>query len=269
MALQTKKSCVRLVFISICLMAMLQGCAAKKSDIPDPKLKKDQIGAERFKESQRVFAIRNPMMVSNVGGLELIVRMATIAEIPDNFYKTIGLTPPIGAGYLGLGLAAPPLYASALVVGGVIIIPLGTYLYFHEKWIWDSINAALTNAEFTRAVDRAMKVRLNAAFVNESTPNVKIEIIIQGFGIVDSSSPRQHCFMVSSDFILSRDNMEIKRDHLRITDFNRSKDAPPPQCCSLEHFAENEARLVKDTLTEYTEVLAEMVIDRLLRENLK
>jgi hypothetical protein len=268
-----KRNKIKLRIVSlvtfICLMAMLLGCVTKKSDIPDPKAKEDQIGAEKFKESQRVFAIRNPMIVSNVGDLELTVRMATIAEIPEDLYKLSGLSIPIGAGSLGLGLVAPPMAAGSLVVGGVLIIPLGTYLYFHEKGIWDSINEALSNAELTRAIDRAMKDRLSVAFAEESAPNVKIEIIIQAFGIVNSSSMKPHCLVISADFILSRDNREVNRDHLRITEFNRSKDAPPPQCCSLEHFAKNEARLVKDTLTEYAEVLSVMAMDRFLRENSK
>jgi len=266
---QSKKSCFRLVFISIFLIAMLQGCAAKKSDIPDSRAKEDQVGAERFKESQRVFALRNPIMASNIGDLELIVRMATIAEIPEDLYKIWAVFPAQGAGSLALGLVAPPLYASALVVGGVFLIPLGTYGYLHDKKVWDSINGALANAEFTRAVDRAMKERLNGAFTRENAPDLKIEIIIQGFGLMKSSAMNQHCFAVSAEFIVSQDTSEIKRDNLNITYTHRSKDAPPPQCAGLENFAENDAMLVKDTLAEYSEVLAVMAMDRFLREHAK
>jgi len=269
MTLQSKKNCIRLVFISIFLIGMLQGCATKKSDIPDSKAKKDQVGAKRFKESQRIFALRNPMILSNIGDLELIVRMATIAEIPEDLYKTWAFFPAEGAGSLALGLVAPPFYASGLVVGGVFLIPLGTYGYLHDKKVWDSINGALANAEFTRAVDRAMEKRLNGVFSKESAPNLKIEIIIQGFGLIKSSAVNQYCFAVSADYVVVQGTIEIKRNELKITDTNRSKDAPPPQCAGLEKFAENDAMLVKDTLAEYSEVLAVMAIDRFLRENAK
>jgi hypothetical protein len=78
----------------------------------------------------------------------------------------------------------------------------------------------------------------------------------------------QHCFVVSADLMLSRNNnTEVKRDHLLITEANKSEDAPPPQCASLEHFAKNEAKLVEDTLAEYAGVLAVMAIDRIPRES--
>lgn len=269
MPLQSKKGFFRLVSFYVCLIAMLHACSAGRSERFNAEAIKDQPGSESFKESQKAFADRNPMIVSYIGELELTIRMATLAEIPEDNYKMWLYFPAEGAGSLALGLVAPPMYVSALVVGGVFLIPLGTYGYLHEKGIWDSINGALSNAEFTRAIDGAMKDRLNGAFTEESMPNVKIEVIIQAFGIVKSSSMLQHCFVVSANLILSRGNTELKQDHLQITDLNRSEDAPPPQCASLEHFAKNEARLVKDTLAEYAEVLAVMAIDRIPRESAK
>ena len=268
MSLQPKKSFVRFIYFSVCLIAVLQACAGGRSERSDAEAIKAQPDSQLFKESQKAFSDRNPMTVSYIGDLELTIRMATPAEIPEDYKMWISF-PAEGAVSLALGLLAPPMFASALVVGGVLLIPLGTYGYLHEKGIWDSINGALSNAEFTRAIDSAMKDRLNAAFAEESMPNVKIEVIIQTFGIVNSSSMLGHCFVLSANFILSRDNMALKQANLKITDLDRSEDAPPPQCASLEHFAKNEARLVKDTLAEYAEVLAVMAIDRIRRESTK
>jgi hypothetical protein len=267
--LQPKKSFVKLICFSVCLIAMLQACSAGRSERSNAEAIKDQPVSELMKKSQKAFADRNPMIVSYIGDLELTIRMATLAEIPKDNYKMWLYFPAEGAGSLALGLVAPPIYASALVVGGVFLMPLGTYGYLHEKGIWDSINGVLSNAEFTRAIDSAMKDRLNAAFTEETMPDVKVELIIQAFGLVEYTSVRQHCFVVSADFILSKDETVLKQDHLQITDLNRSEDAPPPQCASLEHFAKNEARLVKDTLAEYAEVLAVMAVDRIPRESAK
>ncbi len=269
MPLQPKNSFVRLVCFFVCLIAMLQACSTGRSKRSAVEAIKDQPGSESFKERQKAFADRNPMIVSHIGELKLTIRMATLAEIPEDNYKMWLLFPAEGAGSLALGLLVPTIYSSALVVGGVFLIPAGTYGYLHEKGIWDSINGALSNAEFIRAIDSAMKDRLNAAFSEESMPNVKIEVIIQAFGIIKSSSMNRHCLVISADFIVSRDSIEVKRDNMKITEDNRSEDAPPPQCASLEHFAKNEARLVKDTLTEYAEVLAVMAIDRITGGNAK
>jgi hypothetical protein len=266
MPLQSKKNSSRLLSFSVFLISMLYACSAGRSVHSDAEAIQVEPTEESTNESQKAFADRNPMIVSHIGELELKIRMATLAEIPEDNYKML---PAEGAGYTALGWASyGATSVSALVFGGIFLIPLGT-LYLHEKGIWDSINGALSNAEFTRAVDSAMKDRLNAAFTEESMPNVKIEIVIQAFGLVKSSSTLQHCLVVSANFILSRGNMELKRDHLQITNSNKSKDAPPPQCASLEHFARNEARLMKDILAEYAEVLAVMAIDRIPGESAK
>jgi hypothetical protein len=237
----------------------------KQSTVPI----KDQPSSESLKEIQNMFSDRNPTIISHMDELEVIVRMATPAEIPENDSKIALSFPAIGAGSLALGLSAPAMFASSLVAGGLLLIPLGTYVYLSDKGIWDSISDALSNAEFTRAVDKAMKNRLNIAFNEGSLPNGKVEIIIDSLGLVDSPSIQQqwqHCLVVSAKFVFSRDDMELKHEQLQITDLGRSEDAPPPQCASLEKFAKNDARLVNDTLAEYAEVLAVMAIDRIPRE---
>ena len=257
------------VFLSLSIFVfslsiLVLGCASK-STTEDPE--EDSSHSELYKEKQKEFADCNPMIVSKIGGLELTIRMATLAEIPKDDYKMWLIFPTEGAGSLALGLVAPPMYASALVVGGAFLLPLGTYGYLHDKRVWDSISTALSEAELTRIIDKLLKDKLKIVFTKEAAPNVNIEIIIQAFGI--NSTMRPACFMLSADFLVSRGNTEMTREQLNITNVLRSKDAPPPQCASLEHFAENEARLVKETLNEYAEVLTVMAIDRIPRGNAK
>ncbi len=246
--IKSSDSCfVRFVLTVTCLIVILQGCSSSKSVNLDTK-----------NESQLAFANRNPRIVSHFGDLELEVRMATPVEATEEDYKVALYGVPFGGASAGLGVLAA---SSAMVVGGAVA-PLCAYIYISEKWTWDAINEALINVEFTRAIDRAIKDRLNITYIKERAPNVKIDVIIQSFGIVERSL-NMACVSVSADFILSRGDIEVKRNRLQISNVNRSMDAPPPQCASLKRFAKNKARLVKDTLAEYAEVLAVMVIDRI------
>jgi hypothetical protein len=224
------------------------------------------VNVEANKKTQQAFASRNPRIASHFGNLELEVRMATTAEVPEDIYKQWLYGFPGGVGYAGLGVLAT---SGAMVVGGAFFVPLSAFGYIHEKGIWDPINEALINAEFTRVIDKAIKNRLNLTFTKERAPNVKIDIIIKSFGLLGDSFYMPHCFIVSADFILSRGGREVSRDCLQISDVNGSKDAPPPQCASLKRFAKNKARLVKDTLAEYAEVLAVMAIYRIPKGNSK
>ncbi len=257
-----KNGFVGFVCSLLCLTVMLLGCSTGgplRSDGDPPQAGRF---SERAEQSRKVLAERNPTIMSRIGHLQLTTRMATPGETVEDPSKAGLLFSAEGAGALALGLFAPPMFASTLVVGGVLLIPLGTYAYYREKAIGDSINGALMNAEFTRAIDGAVKARLEEVFPEEGGPAVKAEIIVQTLGLLAPSRHRG-CIVASADFRLSAGEMELKQETLQITLADRTEDAPPPQCASLERLAENEARLVKDTLTEYAEVLAEMAAGRI------
>lgn len=265
-----KKVLLTLSILVVSYSILISGCASKSTK-ESPEIA--QSHSKLYKEKQEEFADRNPIIISNIGELELTIRMATHADIPEEYYKNwlgfIGL----GAGSAGVlatpvGLYAPAYITppGALVLGGLIVIP-GALFYSYDKAIWTTISTSISQVKFTHIIGKALNKKLNNAFSNESAPNLDIELVILAIGII--STPQAHCYVLSADFIVRQSNIEILRDQLNITETNRSKDAPPPQCASLSHFAENEGRLVTETSNEYAEVLAVMATERILRGNVK
>jgi hypothetical protein len=119
---------------------------------------------------------------------------------------------------------------------------VGTHAYFSEKRTWDAINGVLCRSAFTPAIDKAIKERFNTAFAGMNPPKIKIQIMIQTFGLIESKAAQQHCLVASARLTIHREHGEPKQEQLLITDLKKSKDAPPPQCASLDRFAENGAR---------------------------
>jgi hypothetical protein len=190
--------------------------------------------------------------------------MATAVDLPKDDYKDFLDNVPEFVAYTWIDVETPPAAGGGMSSASfsASMAFLTTAAYFHEKGIWDSVTEAFINYEFTRAINRAIEDRLIITFAKERPPNVKVGVIIHLFGL-SGRSLNVACVTVSADFVLSRGGMEVRRDRFQISEFNRSKDAPPPQCAHLKRFAENNARLVKDTLTEYAEVLAVMAIERI------
>jgi hypothetical protein len=262
-----KEVLLTLSILVVSYSILISGCASK-STTESPEITPSH--SKLYKEKQEEFADRNPIIISNIGELKLTIRMATQADMPEEYYKTwlgfIGL----GAGSAGVlatpvGLYAPAYITppGALVLGGLIVIP-GTLFYSYDKAIWTTISTSISQIKLTHIIGIALNNKLNNAFSNESSaPNLDIELVILAIGII--STPQAPCFVLSADFIVRQSNIEILRDQLNITETNRSKDAPPPQCASLSHFAENEGRLVTETSNEYAEVLAVMATERILR----
>jgi hypothetical protein len=249
---------VRLI-IALCLVVILQGCHTAQSVQSGTKNK-----------TQQVFDSRNPRIVSHFGDLELEVMMATAVDLPKDDYKDFLDNVPEFVAYTWIDVETPPAAGGGMSSASfsASMAFLITAACFHEKGIWDSVTEAFINYEFTRAINKAIEDRLIITFAKERPPNVTIDVTIKSFGLAGRSL-NMACVTVSADFILSRGGMEVSRDHIKISEFNSSKDAPPPQCAHLKRFAENNARLIKDTLAEYAEVLAVMVIDRIPKGNSK
>lgn len=198
-----------------------------------------------------------------VGGYEISVRTIKPAEMPDDtsgeWLEFVG--PGVASG--ALGLAAPPMYASGLVVGGILLAPGALILSNIDRRKWQRVAGALQSVAFEQDLKRAMHLRAAQAGATDSGEVVSVELVINSYGVDGSMHLDRVCFIASLDLVVNIRQREVLRDRLNISDANRSADAPPPQCASLGRFAENEGQLVRDCATEYVEVLAAMSFDRI------
>jgi len=248
------------------VLALPLGCLSKR--MPPANVSADDSGRAippEILERQEIFAQRNPEIVSQYGSMTMIVRLATANELPADMSKTGLLFSAEGAASVALGFALPSIYSSALVVGGIFLVPAGTYFYLHDKKIWEVISGTLSHAGLTAAISEAMHERVAKLFADTNPPEVTLELIVKAFGLVESQAGLQHCLVMSAECIISRKGRQIERYLLKITESERSDDAPPPQCTRIERFAENGARLLNDHLYESTHVMAAMAIDRLVK----
>lgn len=247
----------------MCAVLWLQGCQAIHPASKGAAQNDNPEIPEEVLARQKEFAARNPVIASRYGALEMVVRMATVNELPPDMSRLMGLFTAEGAGSIGLAFVYPTIFSSALVVGGAFLIPGGAYFYFHEKNVWKAISGAMSGAELTREISGAMKDRLQTYFDPDGAPELNIEIVVQAFGLVKSRTGFQHCLVMSAACIIGKDGQEIESNQMKITQEDRSEDAPPPQCARLDGFAEHDARLLKMHLYEAPRVLGAMAIDRL------
>ncbi len=248
------------------VLALPQACVSKRMPPADVSANNSRQAIPRkVMEQQKIFAERNPEIVSQAGSMTMVVRLATVNEVPADMSKTGLLFSAEGTASAALGFALPSLYSSALIVGGIFLVPAGTYFYMHDKKIWEVISGTLSHAGLTGAISEALHERVDTLFADTDPPELKIELIIKAFGLVKSQAGIQHCLVMSADCIISRKGRQIERSLLMITESERSDDAPPPQCARIERFAQYGARLLNDHLYESTHVIAAMAIDRLVK----
>lgn len=221
----------------ICISVIFQACSAVHKNRPSEEL-----------------AERNPTIVSKIGKLSLKTSIATQVNIPEERNYSFG---DFLRGYNPY--AGPIAYT-------VFALPLVSYLSLSESKKWVAISEALTSAEFTPAIDQAVKARLHAVFAEENLPEVAMGIIIQKVEIVGTQNC---CLEVSADLNIHRSAKEVMYDQINITYNNTSENTPLPRCDHVDSFAADNGSLVKVTMAEYAEILADMAVSRLHQETAK
>ena len=208
------------------------------------------------------------------GPREWVLQARAAPDLPaDRSAEIMALFAP-GLGSLGLGLVAPPMYASGLVVGGLLIAPGAAILSMVERRQWERAVAPLLEMDFQRALAKALHVRTPPASrgtqtgPSSSSPapatpaNERIEITVNGWGL---GGEREHvCFIASIDLRVRSGETVRLQERLLISDARVTPDAPPAQCASLERMGEREGRLVRQAAAEAAAVLAVMCLDRVL-----
>lgn len=196
-------------------------------------------------------------------GFTFAVRALKPVELPkDTSREWMNFFGP-GMASGALGLAAPPMFASGLVVGGLLLAPGALIISNIESRKWQQVANALKSIHFEQDLLDALRRRAAGRLPSRSGPVTNIELVVNAYGLT-GERPERACFAASVDLRVALSGTEILDDRLVISDTGRSTDAPPAQCASLERFAEHDGQLVRDTAVEYREVLAAMAIDRIV-----
>jgi hypothetical protein len=193
------------------------------------------------------------------------VRMANKAELSSvpGFFKEkeVAKHTTLGIGYVGLGLVAPPLYVSALVVGGVLIATGTLTLGAIDGIQTNTIEGVLEKIDFSALTHKAIIESLDYNKTSESN-NCKLTILILVYGFTKKYSGTI-CFSVDAEIKLQVNGEEIYKDLVYIEPYLRSEDAPPPQCALAGEFSEKKGKLARQTIEDFSVILANIVAHRL------
>ena len=258
------KAIYLVVFI---IFIFFSGCAKEKIN-NDVKSSNLEIERSAFKEREiKTLSYRTLKNVDDAIKIipEVEVRMATDSElssIPGLWQgKEVAGFSAFGIGSLGLGLVAPPLYASALVVGGILLVAMPSSLGAISGIQRNTIKKVLTTTDFS---DLTQKAVVESFDYNQKSKSdgYKLTILILAYGFVEKFSD-EICFSVDAEIKLRLHEKEIYRDFIYIEPYLRSEDAPPPQCALVGEFAENNGKIVKQTIKDFSTILASIVTHRL------
>jgi hypothetical protein len=255
-------------FITITILVVLfSGCSTGKSE-SDINSTADQIRLA-VSDDGKIAIVPCQTLNQFNGSLNITpiveVRMANESErssVPGLWEgKEVAGFSALGLGSLGLGLVAPPLYASGLVVGGIFLVLMPSSMGAIEGVQRNTIKEVLLTTDFSALTQQAI---IESMCDNELESNNEyiLSIIILAYGFTEKISD-EICFSVDAEIKLKFQEIEIFKDYIYIEPFLRSEDAPPPQCASVDEFANNEGELVKQTIDDFSIYLASIVAHRL------
>jgi len=240
---------------AVLILTVLVGCA---STTVSSQFSNQE--SESVRKLQATFLKNNPIVKSADDHNHFTVRMATAADMQGDQYNSALLFPVSGAVLIPVGMTFPPMYGSAIIMGGILLIPLGTFLYLHEKNVHTPINDAIITFSMTQSIANALS-KYSMPSKTYSSSELNIEVRVDSYGLVEP----QVCLNSITNLKIRKNGQIIHEESIRITDTNRTVDVPPPQCASYEKFADRQAELVKSLLNEYADITALIILKRIHR----
>ena len=260
------KNLIAIFFIGVVWVVFFVGCANKKVE-NDIRSSAPKIPSHSNRKEIKKIPYSTLTEVDGTSNIRPIieVRMATDSElssVPGLWQgKEVAGFSAFGLGSLGLGLVAPPLYASALVVGGILLITMPSSMGAISGIQRNTIKKVLATEDFSALTQQAIIESMDYSESNRSD-GYTLSVIILAYGFLEKFGD-EICFSVDAEVKLAFHEKEIFDDYIYIEPFLRSEDAPPPPCAMVGEFSEDNGKLARQTIRTFSEYLASIVIHRL------
>ena len=248
-------------FLIYCLVllviaGMLQGCATPSGKREEKKIQK--VPYQTF----------DLMALTGAGIPEVEVRLATQTEIgkvfPNSFFQGVLIGGGFGAGaaaVIATGMILP--FGPGAVAGCIVLLPAFIISGAKNQIDKDKIIEAINEADLPGRIRKAILRRLAAGLTPEARSDVRIEVLILGYGFINDDHSEQLCFSFDAETVVRESTRILYSERVYLSPYKRSIDAPPPRCSSLEEFATDAGKLVQGTLSDAGEIIAAMIIGRL------
>lgn len=218
---------------------------------------------ERFQPkvlSASAFATQNP--------LRLIVRNATLVDLGREHYQKDREQEThdaaLGAGSVGLGFAAGPMFGGAMVLGGAFAGLVNSAFLATESKQQNQIELALKQTDFVGMLGDRLGLALDTSPLENAT--TALEVVPLRYGVMETEvTPgiQELCVVSETEVTLRVSNQVLYYDKVLISPYLRSLGAPAPLCLTRERMSENDAKALREALNEYAATLPAMLKQRI------
>lgn len=244
------------------------GCVTPSAEQPSSHIRQQPSqGGQVYREIQRIIPQVLPVQdfVSQYP-VHLSVRAATKADLEDERFqyeqKIEASLAMFGAGSVGLGAAAGPMFGGGMILGGIFIGIASTAIAATDSQQQGKIEVALRQSDFVGMLGKEFGFKLQISA--DSNHHNSLEIIPLRYGIVEGKEQAYELCVVAELAITLRNvDQVIYRDRVLISPYLRSQDAPAPVCMSRRSMSFDDARPLHDALAIYAAVMPAIVQQRI------
>ena len=84
------------------------------------------------------------------------------------------------------------------------------------------------------------------------------ELIISSYGLTKEPA----CLFADAAIVVSKDGQPLLQEFIYIEPYLRSADAPAPLCATVDRFAADKGKLIRQGLNDYAQILAAIFMQR-------
>lgn len=169
-----------------------------------------------------------------------------------------------GAGVAEVALMPGPMFADALIVGAVILVPLVIGIDLVEHGQSETLRKVVAQSDLVRLIADDLAARVPATAPSAALPVIDIEVIVLGYGLVPrSATSTMLCLMADAELVVEVADAQVFQAPVYIEPLRRSADAPPPICGSMAEFANDDGAQLRSAIGDYARVIGAITAHRL------
>ena len=153
-------------------------------------------------------------------------------------------------------------FAIAAAAGGAVGATLGAVVGGINNNAHSIVSKTFHETNFSAQIQRILEKNLSSYFLGQPDGYTEIKLLILGYGFSTArfNNLEFHC---EADLHVKHAGELVFQDMIIWSAQKRSEDMPPPGSASLYEFAENDGKLMRTMLEEFSEVVAAIVPKRL------
>ncbi|HEY5672163.1 MAG TPA: hypothetical protein VIR78_00490 [Malonomonas sp.] len=184
--------------------------------------------------------------------------METLEQMRSTSKKLLGASLGISAVSVAEAFLIPSFFSGSLIAGAIFITPLAISVSAVEHHQLNTIETVLEQTDLVKLTRQNVATLCESTDSRQDSQTLLVELIITSYGLTKEPA----CLSADAAIVVTTGDQLLFQEFIYIEPYLRSEDVPAPVCATVDLFAADNGKLIRQGLTDYAQILAAIFLQR-------